>query len=206
MAIKGKSIKRGCSLQYLSNCHFCICAFTQAFGGAMVWLKISQWGLCFSSHEFLRRAKTSLRSSRGCGADAWWDACSRNVKRPCCPRVLLSGTSIFLLQNISVTRAGLQQEANKSYNNPPCCEPQRALWPCIEIHCWERECGTNVLVSLDGSNYLILIVHSTPCLFPGRKWKKQCVLFTVGKAKGKSIWMWLQLTFHKCPFPVTFNQ
>lgn len=36
----------------------------------MVWLKISQRGLCFSSHQFLRRAKTSLRSSRGCGADA----------------------------------------------------------------------------------------------------------------------------------------
>lgn len=70
MAIKGKSIKHGCSLQYLSNCHFCICAFIQDFLGAMVWLKISQWGLCFSSHEFLRRAKTSLRSSRGCGADA----------------------------------------------------------------------------------------------------------------------------------------
>lgn len=70
MAIEGKSIKHGCSLQYLSNGRFCLCAFIHAPCWAVVWLKISQWGLCFSSHQFLRRVRTLLCSSRGCGADA----------------------------------------------------------------------------------------------------------------------------------------
>lgn len=99
-----------------------------------------------------------LRGIWGPDSKCWGDAFSRRVKSPFCPRIPLSCKSIILLQSVLMSKAGLRWEARK----PRVLQKLIALVASCKEHrvaalkfAGERERGRDVLVSLDGSNYLM---------------------------------------------------